>query len=139
MDTTATLIFHPDWRVEQSAPLLSGGKVCLRYAKCRLLTGSELEDTGPQKSTVTAYYRTDGGAVHSMPLGGKPTPGEYFDDHAIDLPADASSLELWFQQTGMYGVSRFDSDHGRNFVFPVDHALRLPASPTGYVIAVQST
>lgn len=127
MEISATLTFHPDWRVEQSGPLPNGGKVHLRYAKCRLLSGSELDPVGPQKSTVTAYYRIDGGPVHSLPLGGRPSPGDYFDDHALDLPAQASTLELWFQQTGMYGVSRYDSDHGRNFVFPIDQTVTAGA------------
>jgi hypothetical protein len=137
MLTDALITFHADWRVEQSAPLVSGGTVHVRYAKRRLLAGTELDAKGPQKSTVTACYRIDGGDPRSITLGGKPTPGDFFADHAIALPTPASSLEIWFQQTGLYGVSKYDSDHGRNFVFPVENAIRLPASATGYVIAVE--
>jgi uncharacterized protein DUF6209 len=127
------LTFHDDWRVEQSGVLVAGNPVRIRYAKKRLLSGSDLSTIGPQSFHLTGYQQVDGGPATPFDLGGRRSPSEGFAEQVIDLPRDARLLELWFQRGGLYGTAHYDSDFGRNYAFDVLPALDLSGPVGAYV------
>ncbi len=126
----ATLTFQDDWTIEQSAPLIAGSQVRIRYAKKRLLTGSDLSTIGPHSFNLTGYFRVNGGAPTSFDLGGRRSPSEGFAEQTVTLPRDARKVELWFQRGNIYGAPKYDSDFGRNYGFLVMPSLDL-SEPVG--------
>src|SRR4051794_31346933 len=130
---TPTLTFHDDWRIEQSSPLVAGGPVEIRYAKKRLLSGSDLSAVGPHSFNLTGYWRIDDGAANSFDLGGRRSPGAGFAEHRLALPKEARRLELWFQRDSLYGTPHYDSNFGRNYAFVVLPALDLSGPLGAYV------
>jgi hypothetical protein len=134
-----TLIFHDDWRVEQSAPLIAGAGVSIHYAKTRLLSGSDLSTAGPHSFNLTGYYRINGGPPTAFDLGGRRSPSAGFAEHALALPKDARSLELWFQRGGLYGTPRYDSAFGHNYVFEVLPTLDLSGPVGAYITDLART
>jgi hypothetical protein len=112
---------------------MAGEPVRIRYAKKRLLTGTDLSSQGPHSFNLTGYYRVDDGPTVSFDLGGRHAPGAGFAEQTIGVPPSARRLELWFQRGGLYGTPRYDSDFGRNFVFSVFPALDVSGPLRQYV------
>jgi hypothetical protein len=132
------LTFHDDWRVDQSAVLVAGGPVRIRYAKKRLLIGSDLSSQGPHSFNLTGYYRVgaEPEPVTSFDLGGRRSPSAGFAEQTITLPPNARTVELWFQRGGLYGSPRYDSNFGRNFVFDVFPVLDVSGPLRNYVAEI---
>jgi len=128
--TNATLRFAADWSETQEGTLLAGGAVVIDYDLSRL--DSCIGDTymGQRTWSVTAYARFDGGDVVAEPA--------YACDDArcddprarlveLEVPEDASELELWFGTAGRACASAWDTDFGRNYRF----AIRQPVGWVG--------
>jgi hypothetical protein len=126
----ATLTFHDDWHIEQSEPLIAGSPVRIRYAKKRLLSGSDLSTRGPHSFNLTGFLRVNGGTPTSFDLGGRGSPSEGFAEQNVSLPRETRKLELWFQRENVYGAPHYDSDFGRNYTFLVLPTLDL-SGPVG--------
>jgi hypothetical protein len=127
------VIFHADWRVEQSGILLADGPARIRYDIRRLLCGSDLAPEGPHSFHLTGFYRIDHGETHTLDLGGRHPAGEDHVERVIHLPASARQLELWFEHATLYGTAHYDSDYGRNFTFKVYPALDVSGAVRRYV------
>jgi hypothetical protein len=127
------LTFGSDWHVEQSAPLVAGTTVRIRYAFRRLMGGSDLSPSGQHSFNLTGFYSIDGGRPVTFDLGGRRGAGEEFAEKVIELPGSARCLELWFERVGLYGTARYDSDFGRNFRFKVYPALDVSSAVRRYV------
>jgi hypothetical protein len=127
------LTFQADWRTEQSAPLIAGSPVRIRYAFRRLLGGSDLAPTGQHSFNLGGFYRVDEGRPVTFDLGGRREKSEEFAEKVIEVPASARSLELWFERVDLYGTARYDSDFGRNFRFKVFPTLDVSGAVRRYV------
>jgi hypothetical protein len=134
-----TLTFHDDWRIEQSGPLIAGSPVHVRYAKRRLLSGSDLSTVGPHSFNLTGYSRINGGEATPFDLGGRSSPSQGFAEHNIVLPKDARRLEMWFSRGGLYGSPRYDSDFGKNYLFDVLPMLDISGPVVAYVDEITRT
>ena len=116
----AVIGFSGDWRVDAGVePLIAGGSLRVVYDPARL-PRCRGRKYGMETWSLLVFWRTD------------PTdPGRYErllagDDGLVRadlaLPEGATSLELWFSNNDAYGCSDWDSDFGKNYVFPVGEA-----------------
>jgi hypothetical protein len=129
----AVLTFNEDWSVEQSGALVAGTRVRVRYALRRLLGGSDVGSAGQHSFNLNGFCRFDDGPAHCFDLGGRRPSEQRYTESVIELPTYARHLELWFERTGLYGSSRYDSDYGHNFSFKVYPALDVSGAVRRYV------
>lgn len=119
-DAVPTIHFGADWSVTTSGSLTSGRKVRIVYdddrnAKCRG------DNHGGPGWTVTGYYRIGSSETKSFTAAGFHPEGP--SDGTITIPAAMgdTDLELWFENTSVWGCQSWDSNFGGNFHF-VTHA-----------------
>jgi hypothetical protein len=134
MDSAEPVVtFHADWRTEQSAALVAGSLVHIRYSRQRLLGDADLSPAGQHSFNLNGFYRLDDGRTLSFDLGGRRDRKDEFAEKVIELPASARCLELWFERTDLYGTARYDSDFGRNFRFKVLPTMDVSGAVRRYV------
>jgi hypothetical protein len=116
-----SLKFLSDWTQEQSGNIRPGESLSIEYAierlpGCRasrygrdawsITAGMRFHPTGQEESgAVTA--REQSGAVVAAPL-------------TVEVPIDATRIELWFQNTDNTGCVAWDSRYGQNYWFDVN-------------------
>jgi hypothetical protein len=120
----ATVVFaaggwEPTWRGSPRA----GGRLHIDYDFARL----------PQcrnQSRVVSWvievsYRFDGGRATTAALDGSPGASSTLDGSAIEIPKDARSIELWFENRAVGGYDHcdaWDSRFGANYVHDITPA-----------------
>ncbi len=127
-EMTSHLKFEPGWHEIQSAPIYQGGKLVIEYNPVRLPV---CRSNGPLDFPswgidVFVKFHPDGklhqGKVtHSaeteldVELIGwiKPVPFE------IEVPEDATFVEIWFNNSDYSNCSTWDSRYGQNYTYPV--------------------
>ena len=118
-----------DWTVAQSAQLVAGEEVVIRYDLDRL-TDCRTESGGQAVWGATGFAIVNGGAPESFAVG-RLSGGAVVEEEArLTLPARASTLELFFQSSNTFGCRAWDSNFGANYVFPVSAAPSRPVSAT---------
>jgi Family of unknown function (DUF6209) len=116
-----SLRFLSDWSQEQSGDIRPGESLSIEYAierlpGCRasrygrdawsIIAGMRFHPIGQEESgAVTA--REQSGAVVAAPL-------------TVEVPIDATRIELWFQNTDNTGCVAWDSRYGQNYWFDVN-------------------
>ena len=114
LQTVVTLRFRSDWRVEQSAALVKGGRARIEYDAARLNTiGCYGEQNGIPQYAVTAHYTLADAAEKLVVVSGL-VPGGKVEE--IDIDRDGL-LTVWFEVTNRWGCHQWDSNFGNNFVF----------------------
>ena len=112
-----TLTFNADGSVTQSAPLVAGGNVRVRYSQTRLR-----QCTGTTNATaawaITGYASLAGAAATSWDTGRTTGTTRASVNQVIALPR-SGELALWFQQTNRWGCVAWDSRNGQNYRFAV--------------------
>jgi uncharacterized protein YraI len=118
-----TITFKADYTQKASGTLVAGSSVRVRYAldrlqDCRGTSG------GSDQWGVSGYAKFDDGTETTFGLsnlvGGKTTAV----DAELQIPAGASSVDLWFSINNRWGCSSYDSDYGNNYSFAIDrHGL----------------
>ncbi|MGH3897035.1 MAG: DUF6209 family protein [Pseudonocardiaceae bacterium] len=112
--------FLPDWSHEQNGDIRPGGSLSIEYSserlpRCRarrygqdawsIIAGMRFHPNGQEQSgAVTA--REQSGAVVAASL-------------TVEVPIDATKIELWFQNTDNTGCVAWDSRYGQNYWFDV--------------------
>ncbi|MEZ4240197.1 MAG: DUF6209 family protein [Myxococcota bacterium] len=117
----AELRFDADFTESQAGgPLLAGTAVHVVFDEARLPQCRGWK-YGQPAWAVTAFWRIDGGDVHTgavvMPSG----PADLWID--LDAPG---TLELWFANNDAFGCIAWDSDYGANYRFDVVSARPEP-------------
>ena len=113
-----TVQYLPDWTSSQSGPIHAGERLEIDYAAERLRT-CRAKYRGQDAWNIGAYVRFHpggeevSGAVAKAPL-------------VVDVPADATRIELWFHNTDNTGCSVWDSRYCQNHWLEVEPAL-VPA------------
>lgn len=118
-----TLTFTGDRGVDVSGTLEKGKKVRVAYDVNRLTT-CRGDQNGKPAWSITGYWRIGSGSVHSFEAGGhSPSGGTAQPVLALDASGD---LQIWFQNTSVWGCSAYDSDFGKNYHFAVKPAANEP-------------
>jgi hypothetical protein len=123
-----TIVFDGAWRETASGSLLAGDRMRIDYDLDRLTTcrGST---NGSEVWGVTGYASFDGGAPIAFAVsrldGGRVQPVVA----SVDIPATATSVELWFAINNRWGCIAYDSNDNANYRFAIEHGA------TGAVLA----
>jgi hypothetical protein len=126
---TATLEFRSDWAQLQHGAIVPGGSLAVEYDITRLPWCFGDSYMGSATWNTWAYGRFEpSGESFAAPVvdcddaactGPRSLPFE------VDVPADATAVELWFNSAGRSCGSHWDSNYGANYRFgaepePVD-------------------
>ncbi|MCB9611612.1 MAG: hypothetical protein H6721_31650 [Sandaracinus sp.] len=129
----ATLEFTGDFQTVVDGELVAGGLAHVVYDASRLTTCRGDLNGGPAWS-IQAHYRIDGGDVQTLPVAGFASAPDQ-----IGLPielTEAGELEVWFENTSVWGCQGWDSAFGNNYRFAIapapapegtDPVVRFPA------------
>lgn len=118
-----TLTFGADFGVSVSGTLQKGKKVRVAYDTSRL-TACRGDQNGHPGWTITGFYKIGSGDVHTFEAGGfSPSGGSSPPVLTLDASGD---LQLWFQNTSVWGCSAYDSAFGGNYHFAVAPAANEP-------------
>ena len=103
----STLRFRSDWTLQRDGELRAGEPLRIEYDVSRLPT-CRASYRGQDAWSIAGYVRFHpGDEVESVGL--KSGSAE------VDVPADASRVELWFQNTDNTGCVAWDSCYGQNY------------------------
>ncbi|UQA59839.1 DUF6209 family protein [Polyangium aurulentum] len=110
----ATVSFSSDWSQQQSGDVRAGESLRIEYATERLCT-CRATRYGQKAWGLTANFR-----FH-------PSRQEQSLDVSsgaceVNVPADASRIEVWFHNTDNTGCSAWDSRYGQNYSLDVKAA-----------------
>jgi hypothetical protein len=122
------IVFDDHWRETASGTLVAGDKVRVDYdvdrlQSCRGTSG------GSDQWGISGYASFDGGAPVVFGVtqlqGGHATPVIA----SVDIPATATSVELWFAINNRWGCIAYDSNENQNYRFAIKR------SSTGAVLS----
>lgn len=128
----AGLVFAGDFSERQRGALVAGTRVTVDYNLGRLTTCRGTHNGFPAWDVIAHARFEPSGAMVSGTVrgfdapGGVPTGGGFAVPWQFDVPAGATSVALWFENTGI-DCQVWDSNLSANYVFPV---VAAPASPT---------
>ena len=121
-----TITFTADWKELLDGPIVAGRKLRIRYDLDRL-TQCRQTHNGYPGWTIKVFYTFDLSkpasevqvVMHNMgaepPFVGTSVPVEPI----IEIPEDAHDVWFWANNTGVEGCIAWDSDYGKNYMFPV--------------------
>ncbi|MHB8417500.1 MAG: DUF6209 family protein [Myxococcales bacterium] len=127
----AELDFPASFQNAQHGGLVESGKLDIVYDLNRLSQCLGSNYNGMPTWATLAFVQFDGSAplqyeLQAYQVGARWTAWPL----EIDVPADAQSVAIWFMQTGEDCASPFwDSNYGRNFVYPI---AAQPPPPVGW-------
>ena len=120
----SSIQFLSDWRQLQHGSIVAGGKLTVDYDLARLPQCTSSSYQGEPAWGTSGFARfTPGGQVVTGPVSqylSQPTGftvGKALWD--LDVPAGATSVELWFSTSGETCATAWDSNYGRNYSFAV--------------------
>lgn len=122
----AELEFDGSWGETVSGTLAQNDSAAISYDITRLPQCRGELSGGPAWS-ITAFYRFNGGAVESTPVAGHSPTGSVIEP-SIPL-TESGDLEVWFQNSNVWGCNAYDSNFGQNYHFSVG----LPANAPGWM------
>jgi hypothetical protein len=120
----STLTFSADFQTRVTGSLEAGTTARITYDANRL-TACRGTRSGREAWSIQASYRIAGGPIRSVVVAGAvPAP----DQANLPLVLDrAGELEIWFENTSLFGCQAWDSANGRNYRFTVAPASSGPA------------
>lgn len=115
----ATLSFKADWVTEAIGTPRAGAPLVIAYDPARL-PDCRATKYGYDAWNIRVHYRFDGGPVQSAFV--TKTSGTYQvpTPAVLDVPADATEVELWFENQDYYGCRAWDSQFGANYHFDLE-------------------
>jgi hypothetical protein len=112
------IVFDDHWSETASGPLLAGDKVRIDYDLDRLQTCRGTSG-GSDQWGVTGFASFDGAAPIAFGVsqlqGGRATPVIA----SIDIPAAATSVEMWFAINNRWGCIAYDSNDNQNYRYAI--------------------
>jgi hypothetical protein len=106
--------FLSDWSHEQKGDIRPGEPMSIEYAEERL-PSCRARRYGQDAWSIVAYMRFHPG---SREENGMVVAGSL----AVDVPTDATGIEVWFRNTDYTGCSAWDSRYGQNYWLDVTPA-----------------
>ncbi|NMO17609.1 hypothetical protein HPC49_18335 [Pyxidicoccus fallax] len=120
---TATVRFLGGWSQEQRGAIVRGGQLVVDYELYRMTDCHNSTYAGQQAWDTLAYVRFQpGGQLFSGSVKQATGSTTFVNKPFVvpTVPADATSVELWFFTSGRTCQSRYDSNYGQNYRFPVE-------------------
>jgi hypothetical protein len=119
---TATVRFLTGWTQEQRGAIVRGGQLVVDYDLYRMTDCHNSTYAGQQAWDTLAYVRfLPGGQLFSgsvkQATGSTTFVSKPFE---VTVPSDATSVQTWFFTSGRMCQSRYDSNYGQNYTFPVE-------------------
>lgn len=109
--------FNRDWTIVVDGQLAAGGTVAIDYDLARA-PYCRASYNGNQTWDVLADYRFDGGAIAQASLTTVDSLNFRVSSPArLQIPANAHSLEVWFENNDRSGCHQYESNYGRNYSF----------------------
>ncbi len=119
---TATVRFFTGWTQEQRGAIVRGGQLVVDYDLYRMTDCHNSTYAGQQAWDTLAYVRFQpGGQLFSGSVK-QATGSTTFVNKPfiVTVPTDATRVETWFFTSGRTCTSRYDSNYGNNYSFPVE-------------------
>lgn len=115
----AVLRFDPGWIHSALGPIIAGGQIFVEYhADRHPICGREV-DLRKWWLTVWFRFRPDWNSIRSLQFVGIPWTGNEYLGAVIDVPPDATAIELWFETANVDGCRAYDSRYGANYWFEI--------------------
>jgi hypothetical protein len=112
---TARIVFDEQWNETVSGSLIAGAKVEIEYDADRL-TQCRGDQGGHAAWTIYGNYFASDGAKKAFWVAGHSPDGQ---TKTPTIVAPAGELELWFENTSIWGCIGYDSNMGQNYRFDV--------------------
>lgn len=126
VDHEAVVRFQGDWsEVTTVAPIYAGGRLRLEYDPSRLPWCRATYNGMPAWGITARWKALPGGVIRDAPLAAN---GAWMQA-VIQVPEDATALEVWFVNTDRQGCRQVDSDFEANYRFETT----LPSPPVDLV------
>ncbi|MDQ3366957.1 MAG: DUF6209 family protein [Myxococcota bacterium] len=114
-----TLRFGDDWSERADGAVVAGSPVRVAYDVDRL-TACRGSTNGSEVWGITGHASFDGGEPTTFAVtrlaGGRVVALE----SELEVPAQASALELWFTNSNRWGCNAYDSNEGANYRFDIE-------------------
>lgn len=115
----ANLAFKGTFVTAQHGAIVAGGKLSVDYDLGRLTTCRDTHN-GARFWSLDAYAQfSPGGQVVSGSVVGSNGTTTYPQTFTTDVPAGATSVQLWFRNATPPSCEGWDSNYGKNYAFPV--------------------
>jgi hypothetical protein len=108
-----TLKFLSDWSHQQDGDIRPGAPLSIEYSNGRVRC--DARRYGQDAWSVVAYMRFHPSGEEKQ---GRVAPGSL----TVQVPSDATRIELWFHNTDHTGCVAWDSQYGQNYWFDVTPA-----------------
>ncbi|MGH7283598.1 MAG: DUF6209 family protein [Polyangiaceae bacterium] len=118
-----TIDFASDFTSSTTSTLAVGETAKISYDASRLTACRGNANDGSPGWSISAFYRVNGGPISSVTVGGH--VADPSETPTFPLTA-AGDLEIWFQNTSMWGCSAYDSAYGANYHFTVVQSATAP-------------
>jgi hypothetical protein len=109
--TQARVVFASDFTQTVTGVIVPGGELVVAYDPARLSGCAQTQGGYPQWG-LTAHVRF-------APGGQEFTPSVRDAAATVRVPADATSVALWFEATSVSGCHQWDSNFGNNYGYAV--------------------
>lgn len=132
VSSVSTLTFDASWNETASVPLVAGRQLRIDYDAARL-PDCRASHNGNPGWNITAFLRflPSGSTIErelfEHPLGSNGAVDSYGwikTLPVVDIPAQATSVEVWFRNRSAFDspCERWDSNYGANYVFAIVEA-----------------
>ncbi len=122
-------------RQQQRGAIVAGGKLHIDYDLYRLpgCMGSTYNGLAAWSTIASGRFLPGGQTFEAQVKGSADYSGRDFYSLPVevDVPQDATGVELWFMTSGRQCSSAWDSNDGRNFYFPVAKTAPAPVAWAG--------
>ncbi len=129
----ATLSFTGGYVQAQHGAIVAGAQLAIEYDLGRLTSCRDTHN-GYRFWTLDAYAQFQpGGQIVSGSVVASNGGSDFATPFVTDVPADATSVALWFRNASPPSCEAWDSNYGANYVFPV---VAAPTAALGWLSAV---
>lgn len=121
-----TLEFRGNFTTVQHGAIVAGDQLRIDYDLNRLTTCRDTHN-GYRFWTLDAYAQFQpGGQLVSGSVVGSNGPTVYAEPFITDVPADATSVQIWFRNASPPSCEGWDSNYGANYRFTVEKQATAP-------------
>jgi len=116
---TTTVTFSDDFSESADGPLVAGGSIVVDYDLDRL-TACRGSTNGSEVWSITGWAKFGSGAPKQFALTRLDAGVVVAVRAEVEVPASATSAELWFTTNNRWGCNAYDSNDGANYAFDVE-------------------